>query len=289
MMLREFWYAAAVAGDVGRKPLARIVCGTPVVLYRTESGQPVALHDLCSHRRAPLSLGRTVGDSIECPYHGLVFNPAGHCTFIPSQDTIPAQAHIRAFPVQDRHGFLWIWMGAPENADTAKIPDLPWRDAPDWNATTIYYYHVRASHILPATALGAPRPGMHVYICGPTGFMTWVSGEARAAGWPADQLHMEYFTADVETGGAGLFVEARRSGKTIRVDTGQTIAAALLGAGVVVPLSCEQGVCGTCLVGVLDGIPDHRDVYQTDDEKAANTHIACCCSRALSSSLVLDI
>jgi phenylpropionate dioxygenase-like ring-hydroxylating dioxygenase large terminal subunit len=148
MILREFWYVAAVADDVGRKPLSRIICGTPVVLYRTESGRPVALHDLCSHRRAPLSLGRTVGDGIECPYHGLIFDRSGRCTFIPSQDTIPAQAHIRAFPVQDRHGLLWIWTGAPENADTAKIPDLPWRDAPDWNAATIYYYHVRASHIL---------------------------------------------------------------------------------------------------------------------------------------------
>ncbi len=141
----------------------------------------------------------------------------------------------------------------------------------------------------PATALGTPRPGVHVYICGPTGFMDWVIAEAQSAGWPADQLHMEYFTADVDTAGAAFIVEARRSGRTIPIRPDQTIAAALLEAGVDVPLSCEQGVCGTCLVGVLDGVPDHRDVYQTDEEKAANTHIACCCSRARSPVLVLDI
>jgi phenylpropionate dioxygenase-like ring-hydroxylating dioxygenase large terminal subunit len=148
MFLLEFWYVAALADDLRAKPLARIICGVPVVLYRTETGKPVALHDLCSHRRAPLSLGRTSGDNIECAYHGLVFNPSGKCILIPSQDMIPSRANIRSFPVQDRHGLLWIWMGDAASADPEKIPILPWRNSPDWNADTVYYYHVNASHLL---------------------------------------------------------------------------------------------------------------------------------------------
>lgn len=148
MILREYWYVAAIAADVTDKPLGRTICGEPVVLYRTETGEPAALQDLCSHRRAPLSLGRCRGSAIECPYHGLVFNSAGRCVLIPGQDTIPAQAHIRSYPSLERHGFVWIWMGIAANADPAKIPVLPWRDSAEWNADTIYYYKVKANYLL---------------------------------------------------------------------------------------------------------------------------------------------
>ncbi len=148
MILYDFWYVGAVASEVGRTPLARVICGMPIVFYRTEAGDPVALRDLCSHRRAPLSMGRAVGDTIECPYHGLLFDPNGRCVHIPSQDVIPAQAHIRAYPVQERQGLIWVWPGEPAMADPETIPDLPWRESPEWNSETIYYYHVHASHIL---------------------------------------------------------------------------------------------------------------------------------------------
>jgi vanillate O-demethylase ferredoxin subunit len=97
------------------------------------------------------------------------------------------------------------------------------------------------------------------------------------------------FASDVEKTGAAFTVQTRTDGRAVRVNAGQTIAAALLEAGIDVPLSCEQGVCGTCLVGVLAGVLDYRDVYQTDEEEAANTHIACCRSRALSDGLILDL
>jgi vanillate O-demethylase ferredoxin subunit len=140
----------------------------------------------------------------------------------------------------------------------------------------------------PKVDLEPPRAGVHIYICGPSGFMAWVIDSARAAGWGQEQLHLEYFTADVDATG-GAFVVQTRAGRKVRVDSGRSIATALREAGIDVPLSCEQGVCGTCLVPVLAGVPDHRDVYQTDAEKAANTHVACCCSRAVSAVLVLDI
>ncbi|MSQ70591.1 MAG: aromatic ring-hydroxylating dioxygenase subunit alpha [Betaproteobacteria bacterium] len=148
MMLRNFWYVAAATREVNRSPLARTICETPIVMYRTGSGDPVALRDLCSHRRAPLSKGRVVGDIIECPYHGLQFDRSGACVHIPSQDRIPAKAHISAFPVVERWGVVWIWMGRAELADAAAIPHKPWRADPAWNSENVHYFHVKANHLL---------------------------------------------------------------------------------------------------------------------------------------------
>ncbi|MBT8766922.1 PDR/VanB family oxidoreductase [Metapseudomonas boanensis] len=141
---------------------------------------------------------------------------------------------------------------------------------------------------LPAV-LGRPEAGAHVYVCGPAGFMDWVISEARKAGYAEDNIHREYFQVELDASGSGFEVVASRSGKTVQVAEGQTIVDALAGVGIKVEISCEQGVCGTCLCDVLEGEPDHRDVYLTDDEKAANDQILVCCSRAKSKKLVLDI
>jgi ferredoxin-NADP reductase len=141
----------------------------------------------------------------------------------------------------------------------------------------------------PASVLAPSGPGAHLYVCGPAGFMTWVTGAARAQGWTDGQIHLEHFGAEVSAAGAAFEVVARRSGVTLTVPEGRSIADMLLEVGIDVPLSCEQGVCGTCLTPVISGVPDHRDLYQTDEEKAANMQITPCCSRALSARLVLDI
>jgi len=73
------------------------------------------------------------------------------------------------------------------------------------------------------------------------------------------------------------------------VGSDDTILHVLTRAGISVETSCESGVCGSCLIGVLDGTPDHRDMVQTDAEKASNMRIAVCCSRSKSRVLVLDI
>jgi vanillate O-demethylase ferredoxin subunit len=131
--------------------------------------------------------------------------------------------------------------------------------------------------------------GVHVYTCGPAGFMDWIIAGAVQAGYSEAQIHREYFQLDVDNSGAGFEVVAARSGKTVTVAEGQTILQALAEVGIDIEISCEQGVCGTCLCDVLEGEPDHRDVYFTDDEKAANDAILVCCSRSKSSRLVLDI
>jgi vanillate O-demethylase ferredoxin subunit len=138
-------------------------------------------------------------------------------------------------------------------------------------------------------ALAPGETGAHLYVCGPGGFIDFVTEGAKQAGWDASRIHVEHFAAQVSTEGAAFTVVAANSGISVQVGSGQTVAQALIAAGVEVALSCEQGVCGTCLTRVIEGRPDHRDLYQTDDEKAANTHMTPCCSRSLSARLVLEI
>ena len=144
-----------------------------------------------------------------------------------------------------------------------------------------------------AALVAAPGPGTHLYVCGPAGFIEAVLAAARAAGWAESALHREYFAGTAASGDAGadgaFDVQLASSGTLIRVAPDQSVVAALAAAGVEVPVSCEQGVCGTCLTRVLDGTPDHRDLFLTDAEHARNDQFTPCCSRALSARLVLDL
>ena len=140
-----------------------------------------------------------------------------------------------------------------------------------------------------ATVLAGPAAGRHLYACGPAGFMAHVTGEATRLGWAGGQVHVEHFSAQVDSAGAAFSVHAARSGVTVDVPPGRSMAQCLLAQGVVLPLSCEQGVCGTCITGVLEGQPDHRDECLTPEERASNRLVTPCCSRALSPRLVLDV
>ena len=141
-----------------------------------------------------------------------------------------------------------------------------------------------------AALVASPQTGAHLYVCGPKGFMDAVLGAARARGWPQDRLHYEYFAAEVVHANTdlGFEVQLASSGRVIAVTKEQTIVQALAASGVEVPTSCEQGVCGTCLTRVLDGLPDHKDMYLTPDEQSRNDQMLLCCSRAKSQRLVLD-
>lgn len=137
--------------------------------------------------------------------------------------------------------------------------------------------------------LGASGLDAHLYVCGPSGFMDWVIGEAGRLGLPAANIHKEYFGVEADTRGGAFDVVASRSGRTVHVGADVTIVDALASVGIKVPVSCEQGVCGTCMCRVLDGVPDHRDAFLTEEEKRDNDCMLLCCSRASSGTLVLDI
>lgn len=123
--LKNAWYVAALADDVALTPIKQVIAGNPVVLYRADSGKAIALDDRCPHRFAPLHMGRVQGDSIECPYHGLQFNGQGVCSLNPHGDgRIPAAAKVRSYPLVEKDGLLWIWLGEPALADEAGVIDL---------------------------------------------------------------------------------------------------------------------------------------------------------------------
>jgi vanillate monooxygenase ferredoxin subunit len=133
--------------------------------------------------------------------------------------------------------------------------------------------------------------GAGLYVCGPGGFMDFVLSAARSAGWNEDRLHYEYFGAVVAPvdGDRPFSIFLARSGTRVFVPSDKTAAEALSEAGVAFPMSCEQGVCGTCAMGVLGGVPDHRDHFQSKAEREANTRFMPCCSRALTEELALDL
>lgn len=142
----------------------------------------------------------------------------------------------------------------------------------------------------PAAELATPVAGKHLYVCGPSGFMDWVLATAREAGWPEDQLHFEFFSAEVNSDGNQEFeVELATSGLVVTVPSDKTVVAALAEHGVAIEMSCEQGVCGTCLTRVLAGVPDHKDLYLMPKEQEANDQFLPCCSRSKTPRLLLDL
>ena len=149
------------------------------------------------------------------------------------------------------------------------------------------------SQKLKAEALLKERQGnAHLYVCGPQAFMDHVIDVAEnKCEWPNTAVHLEYFSVeDFHSDDDGAFqVKIASTGNVYDIPADKTIIEVLEENGVSVSVSCEQGVCGTCLTGVVEGEPDHRDVYMTDDEKAKNDQMTICCSRSRSSMLVLDL
>lgn len=154
-----------------------------------------------------------------------------------------------------------------------------------------HYDNASATQKLDLPALLAAPSDQHLYVCGPAGFIDYVLTSARAHGWPDAQLHVEYFSGAVvdTTGDQPFDVKLASNGQVLTVPAGRSVIQVLAEQGIDVPYSCAEGVCGTCLTRVLDGVPDHRDLYLTDEEHAANDQFTPCCSRAKTKLLVLDL
>lgn len=140
--------------------------------------------------------------------------------------------------------------------------------------------------------LTTPHPDTAVVACGPEGFIQRLRSVMEEYRWSPSQFVFERFTPAAENNIAAnnaFYIELASSGQRLQVAADQTIAQVLQHAGVEVMLSCEQGMCGSCITGVLDGLPEHRDSVLTAEEKAGNDQITLCCSRAKSPGLVLDL
>ncbi|WP_354673911.1 PDR/VanB family oxidoreductase [Cupriavidus alkaliphilus] len=130
-----------------------------------------------------------------------------------------------------------------------------------------------------------------IYVCGPSGFIEWVCRTADEAGIPKQRVRYEYFGAKhADTSHDGEFdVKIASTSQVFRIPSARSISSILQEAGVDIYTSCEEGTCGTCVTGVLEGDPDHRDVFLTDEEHASGKLLTPCCSRAKSSLIVLDL
>ena len=136
-LIRNCWYVAAHTDEVGREMTARTFLDTKVVLYRTEAGEAIALHDRCLHRSYPLSRGTLDGDDVVCGYHGMRFGADGRCTRIPTNETNSlGKIAVQRFALEERGPLVWIWMGDPDRADPALIPSYDWLTSADWVHTT---------------------------------------------------------------------------------------------------------------------------------------------------------
>lgn len=140
-------------------------------------------------------------------------------------------------------------------------------------------------------AFGIPESGTHVYVCGPTGYIDFVVQAAQNAGFQPDNIHTEHFGPALSrhAEARAFDVKLASTGNIITVQANETVVHALAKHGVEITMSCEQGVCGTCVTRVLEGECDHRDVYFSDAEKAKGDQFTPCCSRAKSAVLVLDL
>lgn len=123
--LRNTWYVAAWNDEIEPgKLFARVILEVPIVFFRDESGVIKAITDRCPHRFAQLSQGKLDRGIIQCAYHGLRFDGYGRCVHNPhGKGKAPAAATVKSYPIVERHGAVWIWMGDASSVDAASIPD----------------------------------------------------------------------------------------------------------------------------------------------------------------------
>lgn len=159
------WYVAGWSRDFGDDLVPLTMLDRRLVVFRRSDGRLAVLEDRCPHRLLPLSKGERVGDTIQCGYHGMTFDGGGKCVRVPGQDNLPASAYVETFPVEERHGIVWVWMGDPDRADPDAIFDLPEFSDPAWHVHHGGALHIRANYLNVAENLVDPA---HVSFVHPT-------------------------------------------------------------------------------------------------------------------------
>jgi len=216
------WYVIATKDEVSREPLARRVLDTPVVLYRTQDGRAVALEDRDSHRPYPLSLGRVDDDTIVSGYSGFGSAPDGACVHVPTQPHVPIGARVRAFPVVEQDGLVWIWPGVASLASRRNPPRTPWLGEAGWttfgdqwetranilllheNFADITHVPVVDPFIAPPVLAGEP-PALEVEVSENSVSFYRDYPPGRLAGWHAEALGLPS-TAEYAQREEGAFI-----------------------------------------------------------------------------------
>ena len=142
MFIRNAWYAGAWAHELTTENMvSRKLLGETLLFMRTTDNAISVMRDRCSHRFAPLSIGRREGDCVRCMYHGLVFAADGSCIEEPGRKGVSPGTAIRSYPAVERYRLIWVWMGDPALADPADIPDCHFQDDPAWACEPRYIHY----------------------------------------------------------------------------------------------------------------------------------------------------
>ena len=142
MFIRNCWYVVAWDHEIGFDTLfSRIILGEPILIYRTADGGLTAMEDRCVHRLAPLSVGRREGDFVRCGYHGLKFDTAGRCVEVPGAEHVPSKARVNTYPIVVKNTWVFVWMGDPDKADAALLPDNFSCEHPEWRNKPGYMHY----------------------------------------------------------------------------------------------------------------------------------------------------
>lgn len=148
MFLKNGWYCAGWVHELDAGPIARRMLDQPVLVFRAADGKAVAVQGRCPHRFAPLHRGTIANDTITCPYHGLVFDKAGHCIHNPHGDgELPKNADLQVYPVVENQGVVWVWLGNPAMAADTPVVDTGFVVDPGY-ATVFGYLSVEAHYQL---------------------------------------------------------------------------------------------------------------------------------------------
>ncbi len=137
-MFINFWYPAGMSHELTDAPLKVRILGQDLVLFRDAEGTAHCLSNVCVHRGASLADGKIKGDCVECPYHGWRFNGAGQCTRIPSlglEAKIPARAKIDSYPVQERYGLIFAFLGDLPEEERPPLLEIEEYGKEGWRAT----------------------------------------------------------------------------------------------------------------------------------------------------------
>lgn len=171
--LRNAWYVAANSHELdddqpGGGLVSRKICNEQIVMFRKTDGSIAAIHDRCPHRFVPLSMGKRVGDSIECGYHGLRFDGSGACVEAPNDDdSQKARACVRAYQAVERYRVIWLWMGDADLANPDDIPVFTFLDDQDTYTCCQGYSHIRGNYqlisdnLLDLSHIHYLHPGIH--------------------------------------------------------------------------------------------------------------------------------
>ncbi|MFU0507646.1 aromatic ring-hydroxylating dioxygenase subunit alpha [Pseudaminobacter sp. NGMCC 1.201702] len=148
MFLKNAWYVAAWSKEIEHRLKQIIVLNEKICVFRNSEGEVIALEDACPHRKLPLSKGRIKGDNVECGYHGLTFDCAGQCVWAPGTGRIPSAAKVRPYPVHEKYGLVWIWMGNSAIADPEDIIDIPNFDSAEWGINVGDAMELKCNYLL---------------------------------------------------------------------------------------------------------------------------------------------